>query len=251
MTKQYFAKQILFFYNFKKLLLSAALMSTFLLLPAGGAQATIMFDFSGSSTPSLSKVFTDTGGSGATLTVTGWHMPFQIPAQVTQEQVTQTDRGLGVKVNRADSGLLDSFDFNEALLFTISGVPGLILDRIKFTRYDPGDDITFYIDRSPPPSPLYPNNNPVLGPGFDPGGNVWDISGDLGTAARTALSSFAIKVNKYPSRTNADAEGLRVAGVYAEPVPEPTTVALLGIGLVGLAGGAARRKFKKKELVKH
>ena len=134
-----------------KLIVSSIIMLVLIATIAAWAQATIMFDFSGNSTPSLSKVFTDTGGSGATLTVTGYRMPHQQGVQVTQEQVSQTDKGLGVKVNSADSGLLDSFDFNEALLFTISGVPGLVLDRIKFTRYDLGDDITFYIDRSPPP----------------------------------------------------------------------------------------------------
>ncbi len=39
-------------------------------------------------------------------------------------------------------------------------------------------------------------------------------------------------------------------GVKAEPVPEPTTMALFGMGMVGLVGAGVRRKYKKKEVEK-
>ncbi|MBT3354522.1 MAG: PEP-CTERM sorting domain-containing protein [Candidatus Marinimicrobia bacterium] len=35
-------------------------------------------------------------------------------------------------------------------------------------------------------------------------------------------------------------------GDVANPVPEPTAVVMLGIGLVGLAGAEVRRRWKKR-----
>jgi hypothetical protein len=41
-----------------------------------------------------------------------------------------------------------------------------------------------------------------------------------------------------------------ITALYNEPIPAPTTIALLGLGYVGLAGGAVRRKWKKKAVDK-
>ncbi len=61
----------------------------------------------------------------------------------------------------------------------------------------------------------------------------------------SGLTSFPIGLSVWGAWATAEVEY-----ADAEPIPEPTTVVLLGIGLVGFAGAEVRRRRKKKVLEK-
>lgn len=75
----------------------------------------------------------------------------------------------------------------------------------------------------------------------------------FGGPALGSLSEFwRLQLSEVDIVANAQISGFNNLNLNpeAELIPEPTTIALLGLGYVGLAGGAARRKWKKKAVDK-
>jgi hypothetical protein len=134
-----------------------------------------------------------------------------------------------------EQGTLDSIGPNEMLIFKITGLPlgveALRLDEFLFTglNINKGEDFSLRVDGANP-----------LGNQFVPSSNPWNVGDDiLDVADRTAYSNFKLRVNDKGGE-----EAFRVTSltVTPSPVPEPSTILLIGTGLVGLVG--IGRKFK-------
>ncbi len=67
-------------------------------------------------------------------------------------------------------------------------------------------------------------------------------------AAGKSAFSFTFYTDDIEFNEAGRIRNVTLSGDIAEPVPEPATVALLGIGIAGLAGAEVRRRRKKKTI---
>ncbi len=127
------------------------------------------------------------------------------------------------------------------IAFDLNGVVGIVLDVDALPAIEIEDwfaasnsNIGFFFLPDPAATPLF--SDPLLNGGIDVMG------------AFPSLTNPNTYVLEFVSPTSGLVALELVSGI--NPIPEPATIALLGIGLVGLAGGVARRKYKKKSIEK-
>jgi len=204
----------------KKLIFGIGIM-VIMVAMAQSAQAMniISYNFGGGpGTNSASKAFTT---SGVTTTATATWDGFS-----NAGLVNHGTSGLGVwNTGGSDSNNIDGDGRNDYLHMTFGSMTTL---RGLYLSHDDSND--FY--------DLYVDGTKVI--------NNASAHGDWDDFATGLYQGFTFTIRADGSSDDYTLYGMRIEN----PVPEPTTVLLMSIGIAGLIGGAARRKLKQKAVVK-
>lgn len=159
------------------------------------------------------------------------HAGLGVCGDVTSEQYEDATR-TGLSSNVCAPGSDDNVTIGEMLYFTFD--TNVIIERIWFNNTHDDDRVILdpeyiMINGSQEPGP---GNGYATGNGYNSRSDS-DVGNFLGPYGATAGIAFTIGFGD---------EQFYVSGMEVRAVPEPGTLALLGIGLIGM--GAARRRRK-------
>ncbi len=199
-----------------------------------GTAGSIVYDFTGANTGTHDSL--NLTVDGVSVNVTAWaNMSAEEGSspwfQVTGQNAGVYDgtTGLGVQMgNGSDSNYLDGqsgpadgIDFDEGLMFVFS--EPVNLKSVDFAFWDSDDDFNLTID-----------------------GN--DIFHDNGSDPFNADLPLILAGTPMIVWVDGASDEIRIQELTVEPVPEPATIAILSIGLIGIVGGTARRRLKKSKV---